>query len=326
MHRLAAFLFLLIGCGSGPAAAQKADSVAVSPERGVAYTFANDAFFRTDYYFTQGMSLNVVLPLLRHLPTRHLLLSGRAPARSAYGLQLFYDGFTPLRIQDAGIRYGDRPYASYIYASLYRAATDAGRQQRLTSALDLGFIGPKAGAKAFQTNLHELLGAPRPLGWDYQIQSDVVLGYAVGFEKQLAAAGKAAELIGRTRASLGTLNTFAEAGLLLRVGKMNPYFSSLLGMAGAGQRTGSKVQVYGQGEVQGRLVGYNAALQGGLFARKSPYVLPGSAISRGVARATTSLVLAYGGVSLKTSAVWLTPEFKNARSHAWGQLDVRVAF
>jgi len=317
---------LLLLILTAPAARAQAPDSLTSPDRLIQYTFANDAFFRTDYYFTQGMTLNVVLPVFAKSPVNKILLAGPAGARQHYGIKLFYDGFTPLRIQDDTIRRGDRPYASYVYAAFYRIATDPARRQRLTSGLDVGFIGPAAGAKGFQTEVHALIDAPTPRGWDFQIRNDLVLGYTVGYEKQLLAAGRAAELIGSAQGSVGTLNTFGAAGLLLRVGKMNPYFSNLGLATGPARRVGQKIQLYATGQVEGRLVGYNATLQGGLFNRSSPYVLPARQISRAVGQATTSLVAAYGGVSLRTAATWISPEFEGSRNHAWVQFGLGVAF
>ncbi|WP_165370581.1 lipid A deacylase LpxR family protein [Hymenobacter persicinus] len=326
MNPTTRFLLGLVLLGLLPAAYAQTPDRPTSPDRLIQYTFANDAFFRTDYYFTQGMSLNVVLPVFARSPVNKILLPGPAGAVNRYGIKISYDGFTPLRIQDDTIRRGDRPYASYIYASLYRIATDEARHQRLTSGLDLGFIGPAAGAKGFQTYVHRLIDAPTPRGWDFQVRNDLVLGYTVGYDKQLLAAGRAAELIGSAQASVGTLNTFGEAGLLLRVGKMDPYFRNLGTQTGPTRTVGQKLQLYASGQVQGRVVGYNATMQGGLLNRSSPYTLSARQIARTVGQATTSLVAAYGGVSLRTSAVWITPEFKGSRRHAWVQFGLTAAF
>ena len=111
--------------------------VRVSTDHLIGYSFANDAFLRTDYYFTQGMTLLLVSPALRHSPANRLL--GPVPAGSLlhHGIQLHYDGFTPLRIQDAFIRQRDRTYASYIYADLLRVATHPSRRLRVTTAVNV---------------------------------------------------------------------------------------------------------------------------------------------------------------------------------------------
>lgn len=311
-----------------PAAAQgPAAADSVSADRLAAYTFANDAYFRTDYYFTQGMTGTVVLPALRQLPGARLLRWGRSGGLSHYGLRLRYDGFTPLRIQDDFIRRGDRPYASYIYADFFRADTDATRHRRLTTRLSLGVIGPAAGAKGFQTKLHALLGAPTPRGWDYQIRNDLVLGYAARLEQRLMNLGRAVELIGGGTAALSTLRTYAGADARLRLGLLNPYFADL-GVASRPARGPGwqRVQLYAEGQVETRLIGYDATLQGGPLRRDNPYELPARALKRGVLQATGTLGAGYAGLRLTVSAVQISPEFRGARRHRWAQLGLLVAF
>ncbi|HEX8426191.1 lipid A deacylase LpxR family protein [Hymenobacter sp.] len=325
--RYVPWLFLLLfNFVAMPARAQRPDSSTTSSDRLVAYSFANDAFFRTDYYFTQGMTLLLVLPGLQHSPVNRVL--GPVPVGSTryHGIKLHYDGFTPLRIQDAFIRLNDRPYASYIYADLFRVADQPARRLRLTTAVNLGFMGPAAGAKGFQTKLHKLLDAPTPRGWDYQIQNDLVLGYEAKLEKQLLAVGRGLELLGMTQASLSTLQTYASAGSQVRVGWLNPYLDNL-GVASRSNRIGQRrVQFYTEAQVEGRLVGYNATLQGGLLRQDNPYTLPASAVRRAVARGTGTFGLGWEGVRLETSAVWVSPEFKGGRTHKWTQLTLQAAF
>lgn len=326
MRRLLSVLFLFgLARVSWGQAAPLADSSQVSPDRFITYTFANDAFFRTDYYFTQGMTLGVVHPALRHSPVNRVLPAPAGTTRY-HGLRLHYDGFTPLRIQDDFIRVGDRPYASYIYAESFQVANDPARRCRLTTALSIGFMGPAAGAKGFQTKLHAWLGAPTPRGWDYQVRNDVVLGCAAKLEKQLLAVGRGAEVVGAATASLGTLYTYAGAGARLREGLFNPYFSRL-GVAGRGGRSGlRRAQLYTEGQLEGRLVGYNATLQGGLLRRDNPYVLPARAVRRTVTRATGTVGLGYEGVRVQLSAFWVSREFRGARAHKYAQLGLEAIF
>ncbi|MCC3155980.1 lipid A deacylase LpxR family protein [Hymenobacter sp. 15J16-1T3B] len=310
---------------SWPAQAQHPVADSVSSDRFAAYTFANDAYFKTDYYFTQGMTGTAVLPGLRRLPGARLLRLTTGGVQH-FGLRLHYDGFTPLRIQDAFIRRGDRPYAAYLYADYFRAITDAARHRRLTTTLSLGLVGPAAGAKGFQTKLHALLGAPTPRGWDYQIRNDLVLGYAAHLEQRLLAMGRAVELIGGGTAALSTLRTYAGLDARLRLGLLQPYFSNL-GVASRANRAGQRrAQLYAEAGLDGRLVGYDATLQGGLLRRDNPYTLSAGALKRGVLRATGTLGLGYAGLRLTLSAVQISPEFRGARQHRWAQLGLLVAF
>ncbi len=319
-------LFLVIS-GLGSRAAVPADTLRpLSPARLLSCLYANDLFFHTDYYFTQGITLALVHPALARLPTRHLLAAGPSGSTQYHGLALRYDGFTPLRIQDAFIRVGDRPFAAYLYASFFRVGNQPARRQRLTTALDIGFIGPAAGAKAVQSTIHRLLGFAKPRGWGYQIRNAPVLGYRVTAEKQLAALNHA-DLVGSTEASLGTLYTYAGTGLRLRAGHLNPYFASL-GAAGPGRRANlQRWQLYGQATLEGRLIGYDATLQGGAFTHHDdPYTMAARDVRRAVLRSSGGLVLAHESLSLAATATWISPEFAGGRSHRWGQLGVAMAF
>ncbi|MDJ0367861.1 lipid A deacylase LpxR family protein [Hymenobacter sp. H14-R3] len=298
----------------------------LSPDRRLAITYANDFFFATDYYFTQGITLDWVSPVLARSPANYLLPRGPASSTHYHGLALRYDGYTPLSIVDKRIRVGDRPYAAYFYVSMYRINNQIVKKQRLTTALELGYIGPAAGGKLIQTKLHELTHYDLPQGWGYQIRSDAVLGYRATYEKQLLAAGRAAALIGTADASLGTLRTYAAAGLRLRAGLFDPYFASL-GTAALRSRAGLRPwQVYAEGTLTEYLVGYDASLQGGLLNRSSPYVLKNSQIRRGVLHGTGSLVVAHKGLSFMATATFIGPEFAGGRRHRWGTLGLARAF
>lgn len=322
---MAPLLLLCLALLTGQA--PPADSLRpTSPTRRLACTYANDFFFGTDYYFTQGITLDWVSPALARLPASRLLPRGPAGSTRYHGLALRYDGFTPLRIADKNIRRGDRPYAAYVYVSLYRLSNQAIKKQRLTTALDIGFIGPAAGGQLIQTKLHEWTGATPPLGWGYQVHNDAVLGYRVAYEKQLLAAGRLAELIGTAEVSLGTLFTYAGAGGKVRIGQFTPYFASLDAAEATRQPALRPWQCYAQATLEGRLVGYDATLQGGLLNRSSPYTLAASSVRHAVLRSTGSLVVAHKGLIFTATATYVGAEFAGARSHRWGMLGLERAF
>ena len=324
--RLLLLLFLCLSGLISRAAPVPADTTwPVSSGRLLRYTYANDLFFRTDYYFTQGMTLTLVHPALARLPVCHLLAAGSRGSTQQYGLTLRYDGFTPLRIQDDFIRIGDRPYAAYLYGSFFRTSTDAARRQRLTTALEIGFIGPAAGGKELQTAIHRITGNAAPRGWDYQMRNAPILGYRVEVEQQLAAS-RHAELLAAAEASLGTLYTYAATGLQLRVGHFAPGFqvSTVTSMPDRGTPHGW--QLYGMASVQGRLIGYDATLQGSPFSNRDPYTLAASELRRAVLRSSGGVVLVHNALRFDATATWVSPEFAGGRPHRWGQLGVTVGF
>ena len=321
-------LLLFLGCSgfASRAAPAPADTLRpLSPDRLLRYTYANDLFFRTDYYFTQGMTLTLVHPALARLPVQHLLAAGPRGSTQYHGLTLRYDGFTPLRIQDPFIRVGDRPYAAYLYASFFRISNQPARHQRLTTALEIGFIGPAAGGKELQTAIHRVTGNAEPRGWDYQIRNAPIVGYRVEFERQVAASRRV-ELLANAEASLGTLYTYADTGLRLRVGKFSPYFANL-GISSPNHGTGPQAwHLYGEAALAGRLIGYDATLQGSPFTSRDPYTLATGDVRRAILRSSGGVVLAHSGLRFAATATWVSREFAGGGSHRWGQLGLTVAF
>ena len=323
--RLPTLLFLSITGHLSRAAPAPADTLRpLSPARLLRYSYANDLFFRTDYYFTQGMTLTLVHPALARLPTRPLLAAGPRGSTQQFGLTLRYDGFTPLRIQDDFIRLGDRPYAAYLYAALFRVSRRP--SQQLTTALELGFIGPAAGGRELQTSIHRVTGNAEPRGWGYQMRNAPIIGYRAELEQQLAAVPGRLELLGTAATSLGTLYTYAGTGLHLRAGRLHPEFDDWKLSESAKQTGCSRWQLYGQATLEARLIGYDATLQGSLFATDDPYTLPASAVRRAVLRSSGGLVLAHKVLRLEATVTWVSPEFAGARPHRWGQLALTRAF
>lgn len=314
---MTALLLLLVAWQPAPA-----DSLRpTSPAHRLAFTFANDFFFGIDYYFTQGIALDWVSPALARSPANYLLPKGLAHSSRSHGMALYFNGFTPLDVRDGFIRRGDRPYAAYVYTSLYRVSNQAARRQRLTTALEIGYLGPDVGADFIQTKLHKLTGYALPRGWKYQVRSDLVLGYRAAFEKQVLAVGRSAELIGSAEASVGTLYTYARGGLRLRAGRFAPYFAALA-PAGAGRRW----QCYGEATCTVQAVGYDATLQGGVFNPDNPYVLAPTVVKRAVLHGSGGLVVAHGGLSFTATAVVIGPEFAGGLSHRWGAVGVEKVF
>ena len=309
-------------------AGQLTDSVKINQDKIFYFIFDNDATFRVDYYYTQGLGATHYNPVFRKSVVNKVLMKVASKnAESFYGLAYKYDGFTPTNIRDPAIRIGDRPYAAYMYFSQIAGTTDQSRQMRFASSLDVGMIGPVAGAGRFQRVIHEYLDHGIPRGWKYQIKNDLVLNYNLNYQKGLIHTASL-ELIGEAEASVGTLYTRASAGALLRVGWLNNYFSDL-GISNRASRQSAGLrnfQLFAFARSQGRLVGYNATMQGGVLNNKNVYTLPASAISRTVLESQTGLVCLIKGLRLESAVSFISPEFRGSRSHKWMHFNVGFAF
>jgi hypothetical protein len=124
--------------------------------------------------------------------------------------------YTPAFTETVGPQPFDRPYAAAL--ALGGASVVAGDRTRQTIELQLGTVGPAALGEPVQNGIHALLGQPETQGWDWQVrpQALVQLGWSRLSSHRLGVPGVDAVL--RTGVLLGTPQTQAELGAMLRFG------------------------------------------------------------------------------------------------------------
>ncbi len=295
-------------------------------------TYENDFFVATDRYYTQGISLELIMPFIKKSPLSRLLISINNGALNYYGINIEQDVFTPRSIRYDSIYVGERPFAGVFFVSHFLVSINSEKKQRLSTSLALGIIGPEAKGSEEQKGIHYALQNIQPLGWENQIATDYVLNYNVKFEQGLFAK-KRIECIGFVGSRLGTLYDDISVGAMLRGGWMQPYFKNLglgsssnkLNENGGGDKT-NKFQCYIFGKAELKTVAYNATLQGGMFNKNSIYTLPAQDIKRVVGMAHLGLVMAYKRVSFEYSHAYISPEFDIGLSHSWGHCNITVCF
>jgi len=318
-------LFFIFLPGAFTLSAQSTDSVP-APAKTEGYfrlNYDNDVLSATDRYYTQGIRLELVAPFIRKSFYHSTLIPVNKYASSYYGMALEQDGFTPRSIRHDSIQYGERPYASVFFVSGFLISVDKEKQQRLTTQLDLGVIGPAAKGAEEQKGIHYALDNIQPLGWQYQIDNDAVVNYTVNYEKGFLY-NRYLEFIGMAEARAGTLYDDISVGATIRIGWMQPYFENL-GLS-KDHTVNRKFQCYLFVREKVKAVGYNATLQGGLFNRESPYTLTKDQVSRVVGRADIGIVLAYKRVRIEYTKAHITPEFEGGLRHGWGHINIAVCF
>ncbi|GHB76380.1 hypothetical protein GCM10007390_32880 [Persicitalea jodogahamensis] len=285
------------------------------------FHYDNDFFSRnrTDYYYTQGYSFEVAHPVFKRNPLSRILLRYQDTPR-AYGLALEHFGFTPTSIKSNEILAGDRPFAGVIMLKSYSISVDTARQQRLSSVMSLGMVGPAAFAGQMQTAIHRWSGDPEPHGWQYQIRNDVVVNYELNHEKQLLAVTDFLSVNTNAQVRLGTLSDKVQAGLTLSLG----YFDSTFELPNKPRKKDLQIYVYSQ--PLGSLVAYDATLQGGLFNRSSPYTLTAGEINRFTFQHNYGVVLKVRKLYAEYYRTYLSREFKSGRTHVWGGAKLGIAF
>jgi hypothetical protein len=301
--------------------------IELSRESFLAINFDNDILNYTHKFYTNGIRIDFISPVFQMNPLSRLMIPYWRSAVNYYGLALVQNMYTPSTTKLGGILYGDRPYSAYLYLSSYKITNDVNSLYRQTSALDLGIIGPNSYGEWVQRSFHNAVPTNNePLGWEYQVQNDLGLNYLFAVEKGIISE-KPVELIATARGNIGTLYTNISAGIQFRTGMMNPYFSDL----GISKKENIRlkglknVQLYFFSKVNGKLVGYDATLEGGLFNKSSVYTIPSSGVSRVVFLGSAGVALSWYGFGLELEQFILSPEFTNGPWHKWVHIALRFA-
>ena len=270
-------------------------------------SYDNDFFTATDYYFTQGIVVEVVSPRLRGFPLRKVLL---APPHSTmrYGLIYEDDGYTASDLKARQILINDHPYAGTKQLRMFAIGVDSARRQRITSSLNFGIIGQGAGGAEIQTFIHRHTGNTIPQGWPNQIRNDVIVNYEAAFERAVVRSGEHLLVTATGAGRVGTFNTALNTGATVLVGRVGDPFRATRGGR----------QLYFYAKPQLNVVGYDATLQGGLFNRTSPYTIASRDLSRLVYRQQLGIVYRSNTHFFEYYYTVATREFTGGRAHKSG--------
>lgn len=301
--------------------------ISLSRDRVLAIGFDNDIFDYTDRFYTNGISIQYFAPAISDNPVKHILLPYWSGAKNYYGLSLVQNLYTPSNTKIGGILYGDRPYAAYLYFGSIKVTNDIVHHYRQTSELDLGVIGKPSGGGLVQELFHKYIPYNNePLGWEYQVCTDVLINYNFGMEKGILNR-EHIQLILSGEGSLGTLYTNFGGGFSLRLGNFNDYFSDLgIRKRRVLKESGERIWQYFFTVSGGsRIIAYDATLQGGLLNSNSPYTIPRSAVSNIVFRSSVGFTLTYGAIGIQLEQIVISPEFSHKWWHAWGHIGLLFA-
>src|SRR5438876_129633 len=105
------FLFVISGV-----AGQAIDNTSIYKNAGDHYirlNYENDFFVATDYYYTQGINLELVSPSIGKIPVTNALIKPKA-GEVNYGIAIEHNGYTPTSICHFEILQGDRPFCASL--------------------------------------------------------------------------------------------------------------------------------------------------------------------------------------------------------------------
>ena len=306
-------LFLLLSLALH---AQKIDNTAsfrdMKSNRYFRINYENDFFTASDIYYTQGYQFELVTPWLHNNPVNHLFLKLKN-SEQKYGLLFENLGYIPTSIKEAGIQYGDRPYAATIALKSFIVSTDTLHRSRLSSSLVVGMIGPVALGNEIQTGIHRWIGDEIPQGWHNQIKNDLVLDYELAYEKQLFSYKRLTAINLDTKAHLGTFNTFASVGLNATFGLINTPYATI--------KNKNKFAAFVFTQPHIKAIGYDASMQGGIFTH-STYTIPADGIERFVFENNYGIIIQFRTLYFEYFRNDIAKEFKTGASHKWGGFKI----
>jgi lipid A 3-O-deacylase len=300
------------------AAAQRIENTAVfrtiEHKSHFRFHYDNDFFTKSDEYYTQGITAELVHPALQKLILHRLLWKPfTTPAKCGITFNLF--GFTPTSIASDSILYGDRPFNANMSLKFFSIQANAAHNRQVVSAFSIGVMGPAAQGYQIQYNIHRWLKNPLPQGWQHQVKNDIILNCQVNYEKQIVRAANNFLLNTTAEVRLGTLNNKISGGINFMAGRFNNVFGST-----EDKKKKAACYFYGQSRIS--LVGYDASMQGGIFNKKSPYTIAAQDISRITFQADAGIIVNFRKLYLSYTQSFLTKEFRTGKYHRWGGFSI----
>lgn len=299
------------------------DLAFVSTNRYFGVNFDNDIFNNTDYYYTNGIRISYVSAVFASSPLAWPMLPYHKSSMNYHGMAIVQNMYTPTNPDTSNIIEGDRPFAAYLYLGHFKNSLSKLKRYRQYSELQIGLIGPGSLGGLVQSQIHEI----PPLGWEAQIQNDLVLNYTALVEKGIYnPAHFDLNLFAQGR--IGSLYNDLAGGLRIRAGKLNPYFS-MPGLAKEESAEGStslrwQYGIFATAKVSAVI--YNATLQGGMFNKSNAYTIAASDLERLVFTGSVGIYFAYRQLGFTYEQFYNTPEFRNALHHRWGHINITFCF
>lgn len=225
------------------------------PGRGTDRGYSNGT--RLDYFFVKNKPslffLNKIMPK-----------AGNSSINT-FGFSLMQVIYTPKNVLKRIPDRNDYAYAGGLFATHSLQSSNYVKKYSWHTELMLGIMGPASLAKQAQWQAHKMVGIVRPIGWDYQLKTDLLLNVSVAAEKQLMHIGSIVEGIGGVQAYVGTAMNGASVYSLLRIGRMAPYFNGYISQFSTPKGNSSRWQVYGIVRPAIDLALTNALIDGGVF-------------------------------------------------------------
>lgn len=280
--------------------------------------------------------------------------SGSEPgAAKVYGMHAGQNMYTP---SDIGlfpdqIDRRDHPYGAWLYAGVW-AEEHYATGKSVRYELNVGCIGPCAQGEEVQKFIHKIVNSKTPRGWDLQVKNELGILARVEHAWTYSIVDGAMELSPRAGADLGNVFFQGFGGGSLRLGLLRPFYCGATGTKPIAPyappvrdamliaypakeekqkhcetELSKQRQLYAFLDAEGKLVGYNALLEGPMFSNGSPHTVDPR---RFVLDTEIGAAWQYGNFSLRYAIAMRSTEVE-AQPFDWnryrfGRIQVGVAW
>jgi len=202
----------------------------------------------TDESYTNGVRFELFYKepkRPRFLPDRLLPTAGEGSI-NIRGWGIGQCMMTPRDLSKTEYQPGDYSYAGALAGVRSLYSYNPVKKYSFQTEIMFGVRGPESFAAQTQIAVHRLIGDQRPMGWNNQLGTKLILNLNVTAEKQVAHYRNAVELIGGGQAYAGTLFNSLSTFATIRIGKMTPYFNGYVSQHASGNTAGrrNRLQAY----------------------------------------------------------------------------------
>ena len=278
----------------------------------VGITIENDLFFQTDYYYSAGESIAFINPAISKSPFSRLLISISNLNTAVFdGASINHRIYTPQDTPNAGLKLNDRPYAATLYLSQFKVVENKVKGYRLTTQISIGVIGSNAQGYSLQSGIHSIFPSEEPVGWEYQIENDVLINYFIKYDKSVFSKTYLEWLVSGA-ANIGTVNNDVAFSTTLRAGIMNVFADSF-----SPKKNDSRIKTWMELSYESKFVAYNALLQGGMNNSSSVNTFNNDEVERLIHKFGLSYYFQYSSHRLEININKISPEFNKGLWHGW---------
>jgi len=226
----------------------------------------SDRFYTNGVKVTEGLNDTPAWATAWRIKFCKTGVCGKDQAIESVNVMLGQNFYTPQIITDPNPQPFDRPWAGWLYTGVAESIIDESQKHLHLFELQVGILGPGAGAAATQTYIHRDLGFSKhiPAGWHNQLKNEPGLNLLYQYSPRFG--NDTRDVTGEFGGMLGTVQTYFNGGVTGRIGwHISGFPVAIIKGSAVPAKRPHFLEAYVFGGVATRWVPWNATLEGGLF-------------------------------------------------------------